>query len=1137
MKFIRLTIHNIASIEDAVIDFENGPLAADSLFLITGVTGSGKSTILDAICLALYCTTPRLSSGRRESYVDDREEFNHTGEEVNSTDVRMLVRRGSREAFVELVFTDKDDVELTSRWSCSQTVRAPYHLKDYVIELTNSRGELITNRKREFAEEILRRLGMTFEQFCRTTMLAQGEFTRFLKSSADEKSDILEKITGTGIYTLIGRRIGEIYAEKNKTVADLELQVQAFRLLTEEEIARIRAHIAQLQQQKAALTEQETQLSRHRDTLAAKAKADEKLSATRSELSALESEARTESFVRNLSLLHDWEHCDVRESWRRRGELRRHCETLMEEELRLKTVYTELLKGVNAARESLRILELEQTECDSFLAGEAPHAEMYRQTETILLLLEQNRKMREQLETLEQRAGEAERNLTRRQAESAHLEKELHRSQQEDDERQSALKKAQERLDGYDLEQLNGEQTRIRQHIEALNAFAVQYAQYTDAERRHRKCVEESVAARESLAVLEKELAALDAECRRADAEYRESEELFDKQKHSCDDLIRTLRHRLSAGDRCPLCGQTVSVLEKDEAFAAVLAPIAQQRDDKKRRRDEVFRHYSEKEAACNMERIHIGKCSREEESAREAYEAAKSSCTRNTLYALYAGCDEVEHSVRTALGEERRRAELLDQQIKAVAAVQKEVAQCMELQRLSASRVEQIRLSVGNVAEQITALQQEAAVCRSGRENCESVIRQNGQRLDALVSQPDWRDDLVRDPRRFSRMLRERTAAYHAGETRREELKKLHSREEQTLRSVLRLEENILGQQPQWRGIEVEAMVGCPDMENSWQRLSNAVTDNVSHLAARRKDLTVEEGRIAAYLQRGDAVSEERIAELSRIDPRQVDELKSRMAEYDHRVIAIKAQIAATQDDLTRLKEEMTQYTDGCSTSEELDGRLSLLGEELSQVLQQIGSENQIMVSDARNAARSTEVQAALTRAREVRAKWGSLNRIFGSANGKYFRNIAQSYILWELIRRANRYLRRLTPRYELTCQPGSLIILLRDHEAGGVVRPATTISGGESFLVSLALALGLSSLNGSRLSMDTIFIDEGFGTLDNTFLSTVMDTLERLHNMGGKKVGIISHVESLRERLTTQIRLVKESTTKSRVEVVGTI
>ena len=93
-----------------------------------------------------------------------------------------------------------------------------------------------------------------------------------------------------------------------------------------------------------------------------------------------------------------------------------------------------------------------------------------------------------------------------------------------------------------------------------------------------------------------------------------------------------------------------------------------------------------------------------------------------------------------------------------------------------------------------------------------------------------------------------------------------------------------------------------------------------------------------------------------------------------------------------------------------------------------------------------------------------------------------------------------------------------------GGTLRPGNTLSGGESFIVSLALALGLSSLGGARITADIIFIDEGFGTLSHDYLDSVLGLLERLHGIGGKKVGVISHVDVLRERIPAQIQLNKK-------------
>lgn len=182
--------------------------------------------------------------------------------------------------------------------------------------------------------------------------------------------------------------------------------------------------------------------------------------------------------------------------------------------------------------------------------------------------------------------------------------------------------------------------------------------------------------------------------------------------------------------------------------------------------------------------------------------------------------------------------------------------------------------------------------------------------------------------------------------------------------------------------------------------------------------------------------------------------------------------------------------------------------------------------------ALRHKETQlSALTK--EVQ-DWSLLNDLFGGADGKKFRNIAQSYVLRVLLGKANYYLEMLSPRYSLDCEDGSLSINVIDNFQGGAVRNVGLLSGGEGFIVSLALALGLSAISKERLNVDTLFIDEGFGTLDRSTLETVITTLDRLHQIGGRRIGIISHVEALKERIPTQIQLRRTGPSSSEVRIV---
>ena len=151
-------------------------------------------------------------------------------------------------------------------------------------------------------------------------------------------------------------------------------------------------------------------------------------------------------------------------------------------------------------------------------------------------------------------------------------------------------------------------------------------------------------------------------------------------------------------------------------------------------------------------------------------------------------------------------------------------------------------------------------------------------------------------------------------------------------------------------------------------------------------------------------------------------------------------------------------------------------------------------------------------------------LEKAFGDSEGKKFRMIAQSYILKELLSKSNDYLCKISDRYRLSCQPSTLNIEVSDDYMGGRTRPVNMMSGGESFIISLALALGLSNLNNRIQSSNILFIDEVFGTLDNNTLESVMNTLVKLHEIGGQKIGIISHVETLIERISTKIELTQK-------------
>ena len=191
-------------------------------------------------------------------------------------------------------------------------------------------------------------------------------------------------------------------------------------------------------------------------------------------------------------------------------------------------------------------------------------------------------------------------------------------------------------------------------------------------------------------------------------------------------------------------------------------------------------------------------------------------------------------------------------------------------------------------------------------------------------------------------------------------------------------------------------------------------------------------------------------------------------------------------------------------------------------------------LLQQAKNKAAVEQIAKELSEKQSVADRWAKLNKLIGSADGAKFKVIAQSYTLNLLLLHANKHLSYLSKRYKLQQVPGTLALQVVDCDMCDAIRTVYSISGGESFLISMALALGLSSLSSNNLNVESLFIDEGFGSLDAESLRTAMEALEQLQ-MQGRKIGVISHVQEMSERISVQVQVHKKVNGKSVLSVVG--
>ncbi len=266
-------------------------------------------------------------------------------------------------------------------------------------------------------------------------------------------------------------------------------------------------------------------------------------------------------------------------------------------------------------------------------------------------------------------------------------------------------------------------------------------------------------------------------------------------------------------------------------------------------------------------------------------------------------------------------------------------------------------------------------------------------------------------------------------------------------------------------------------------------------------------------------------------LPPAEAAAIEANKTELERKILELEAAIRNTAQSLEA--EAARQLSP--APAEELEARLNELQAANETLQQRLGAIHSTLEEDKKRRREASELQARLERQHAEFRRWARLNELIGSADGKKFRVFAQGLTLRKLVALANEHLQRLSGRYVILRKSDEdLELEIMDTFQADNRRSVNTLSGGESFLVSLALALGLSDLAGRNAAIRSLFIDEGFGTLDDNSLDLAISTLENLQ-AAGKTIGVISHVKELKERIGAQIFVRKSGNGFSTVEVTG--
>lgn len=1144
MKLQRLNIKNLASIEEASIDFENGPLAEDSLFLICGETGAGKTTLLDAICLALYDDTPRIEKSQNEKYKvqspsaeknNAASNKNPEKEEVNVKDNRQLMRRNTAEAWAKLEFVGSNGIPYEACWSVARArKKLTGAIQSEKWTLRNRKTDKILSKKTEIKEEIQQAIGLTFEQFCRTALLAQGDFTRFLQSRKEEKSEILEKLTGTEIYSQIGARIFAITREKRN---DAELQKQKIaniHPLSEEVKAQINQQIANLLAAIDTTRKQQENDQKKRDWL----KRQDELEVLRNnqetrwktQLEKLNSEA----FKQAERLVKEWgQTADARNQLlllnqaREKQKLQREKVEILQRDYRRLCGYLGQLQSEHDKQQA-KLSQLER-----YLEENARFAPMYDESSSILGNLNEVLNTRERIGQRRNQLQQFQKEQVRAENTKNEKEKTLARQREIYLKKQEEVVRLDKQLDAmrpYELrarkEELNKEQAWLQAAQNRL-ALLNERKNICQNAQKSRDNTQADVRAKEqALPGLQKLL----------DEKTKAREEmkiLYDKQKESIEDWAREARSRLEVGDRCPVCGQVVEALRHDEDFRSALAPLAEELERREKERRTTEQQLLSLKSEYNAAYVLLQRLQKEAESARKAYEASIAEAQEFCAHWKLSPTDEGTPEALSVLSKNNQQA---------LAALQKEIDKATLVEKQfnqSSKEMQEASRLFENSSKDFEGAQRLATELKSKIDTQSALMDSELQRIRNVWEQTaprilwdNWESSWKTAPPQFIKRLREETARFRKATEDRNLLKSRLSLGKQEMEHLEAVRQTICETFPEWGALPAEVFNPAQRKPDSNQL--NAQAGKLKQELESTEAL-IRDGQqsLNAFYAAHPEITPPRLAELARYTSESIENLRNNLQKQKDEETAAANALKNARELLDEHRKQKPDFEES-ETRDVLETRIRTASESLEEANQRIGLCKARLDEDRRNLERIQDEKAKAERLEEIYRKWYRLCRFFGDEKGATFRNIAQSFVLKELLRSANVYLQKLTRRYELECQAGSLTILLRDLYQGDTLRPAGTLSGGESFLVSLALALGLSSLSRQSLSVDILFIDEGFGSLSSDYLNVVTDTLEKLHRIGGKRVGIISHVEGLKERIKTQIQVRRIDQSRSEVEVV---
>jgi exonuclease SbcC len=1220
MRITKIILENLNSLRtSAEIDFQAEPLNLTGLFAITGDTGAGKTTILDALTLGLYGNIPRnASEGEVMSYGTGKSlaevEFEVKGQRYRS---KWSIWRAHEKAEGKL----QDSRRELSRWNTEKQA-----------------FEIIGEKKREIDELIAEITGLDYDRFCRSVLLSQGEFAAFLKAKPAERSDLLERITGTEIYSELSKAAFERHKLEQQTLEQLQREIGLLDILQPEEETALqealkeqkqavktqRATVKQLEQQHHWLQQISTLKHRQKILTEEKQKLDENVENFTSDAERLKIHRRALPLQLHIQRLAD-----------RLEQQEENQQAIQALETQLPSLSEHLAKAETEQQSLQQQLQAEK----KAQAEEAPKLEQVKALDIEIANKEKP------LEKREQQQASAEADLKQKANQLKQLRQELTDREQTLEQHQSWLQNNQAYASLIaDLPQLEGEYDQLRQLYkeriskkESLGQLEKQ-RKATDQQIEQQENVVAQLQAKlkkdsqqlqelspknyaqhrsELLDLLYQEISSLGErerklqELQRLSESYSEllreqsklEEELLSLQaqeRHINNDLLASLdqldqwkgeldyrqavyeqqqlianyekdRAKLKAGEPCPLCLSEEHPFREKTVKPYVDAAQLDLQKAQKRYEEELAHHRQllnqQKENELKIEQLQgnevkavSGQVAQrfseilnyeeqiaavspalpkdESQEANNSLLAQKVADTRKQLQERQAIRDQLQKLIRQIDQQEQKLAEHQQvlQNLRNQAQLQTQsfqntseaLAGLEERYNASEQKANALMQQYGLAFEEKTAKQAfkqlekakadwEAAKAASekvsrqidiGRSQIEQQTQQQKTQQDTLEK---LKEELTEEKQQLTQLREQRQTLFGDADP---------AEAQRTRQQTIEKTEQQLDKQRQQTEAAKQELAQAQTSLTDKQKIQEQLQQKMKALSK-----TLAEAAEKAGFESADQA---RAALLPEAEAKALEQEEQQLRE---RQVELQRSIADTEQQLKQEQERALTDAEAAAIATQLADAETALSEQQ----QQLGALTEKYNQQQERKERAAGLHQKMETQRQEYQRWATLNDIIGQSDGKKFRTFAQGLTLQKLTQLANTHLQQLHGRYLIQKRNDEELELdIIDTYQADNRRSMNTLSGGESFLVSLALALGLSDLAGRRTQIRSLFIDEGFGTLDENTLDLAIATLENLQ-ASGKTISIISHVKALKERITTQIQVEKQGNGFSRVRVVG--